>query len=625
MGAENLSSDIFNINPNENIDPIHTILYTQFHPLEGPKLLYEFPPNNLKNNDISFQDVQNYIIPKPQLCKKLLTFIYKDFRLISFPIYLKKPHYFRNMFCFNFVFIFKKDAKTFPYEPIIEKLGRMFQVLEEQSQILSIASKDMIYFKNDEQHETAEDSSNDAHKGVEKSKYSIISQQINNSEEKLLDIGSIITKLYLDLNNYSECLIPINKGNSIDIKLFTFLSNSVNASNFLSVDNVPLLKLDLSSIDMSKKLNWDQTLLKILPYINGVNNIYKISRLSNSDLDLVIEVIKNLVYVYKICDIVDIFQFDNIYCVTNALDTVLLRNPLLMTECQKFIVIAKNSNESDVMLPSKKVIFQLFNSFKINNRLKHVYKDNYQIIVKNNIDLRKFIVFGCSNNIIYRVMEYPLMRNPHLLYGTSFEILKSKKHENYDLETKYGKLKALMDNKNSLFSTGDIKLTTSGSHKVLQEENSANLNIEILNKEGLEILASKAYSTVVVKRQNHNTPYTSSVNPRSLLLQSKNKSNNSVMTVNRNNSTFSKRRASVNTLSQYSSKSSNTNNDSVEPEIHATPEIESLSSIKKTVANLINCLRNVDSLDRICVILEKDKAYVLELIGVIGEFDIVNM
>ncbi|OBA25016.1 nitrogen permease regulator 2 [Hanseniaspora valbyensis NRRL Y-1626] len=508
MIGDSYFDDNSHFTSNENIDPIHTILYTQFHPLEGPKLIFEFPPNNLKDNNINFQDIQNYIIPKPQLCKKLLTLIYKDFRLISFPMYLKKPYYFRNVFCFNFVFIFKNDSKTVPYEPIIEKLGKMFQILEEQSQILSMSCKDMIYFKSDEQHENIDEITNE-----------------NNSK-------SLVTKLYLDLNNYSECLIPINSGDSIDIKLFTFLSKSVKTLNSLSLEDVPLLKLDLSSINMFKKLNWDQTLLKMLPYINGVNNIYKISHLANSDLDLVVEVIKNLVYIYKICVIVDIFQFDNIYGVTNRLDSVFLKNPLLLTECQKYIVVDKVNKNSEVLLPSKKIIFQLYNSFKLTIRVKQFYKENYHYIVKNNIDLRKFVVFGCSNNIIYRVMEYPLMRDITLLYGSNLGGFTDEEYKSFDFKTRASKLKALMSNKNSLFSTGDIKLTE---------------------------------------------------------------------------------------------KEDNTKDESTEVDQLIAPKIESLSSIKKTLKKLIICLQNVDNLDRICVILEKDKSYVLDVLAEIGEYDTVNM
>lgn len=208
---ENIIKNISNeFNSNENIDPIHSIFYTQFHPLEGPKLICQFPPNSLDDDSIDFADVQNFLIPKPQLCKKLLTFIYKDFRIISYPLCLRKSYYFRNMFWFNFVFVFKKNSKTVPYEPIIEKLGKFFQVLEEQSQILSMSSADMVYFKNSEPDEEAESprspQSNlkspqysmpvDLSKDNDFSKLLQIENIIKSEPSSLLDVEALITRLF---------------------------------------------------------------------------------------------------------------------------------------------------------------------------------------------------------------------------------------------------------------------------------------------------------------------------------------------------------------------------------------------------------------------------------------------
>ncbi|CAI8494267.1 unnamed protein product [Hanseniaspora opuntiae] len=209
-----LKNHIQEFDSKENLDPIHSLFYTQFHPLEGPKLICQFPPNSLEESSIDFSDVQNFLIPKPQLCKKLITFIYKDYRIISYPLCLRKSYYFRNMFWFNFVFVFKKDSKTVPYEPIIEKLGKLFQVLEEQSQILSMSSADMIYFKNNDADEEPV-SPKSAQGNIKAQQYNIsmdlpkdndlskllrIENTIKNGTS-LLDVEAVITRLFLDLNN----------------------------------------------------------------------------------------------------------------------------------------------------------------------------------------------------------------------------------------------------------------------------------------------------------------------------------------------------------------------------------------------------------------------------------------
>ncbi|CAI8494304.1 unnamed protein product [Hanseniaspora opuntiae] len=624
-----LKNHIQEFDSKENLDPIHSLFYTQFHPLEGPKLICQFPPNSLEESSIDFSDVQNFLIPKPQLCKKLITFIYKDYRIISYPLCLRKSYYFRNMFWFNFVFVFKKDSKTVPYEPIIEKLGKLFQVLEEQSQILSMSSADMIYFKNNDADEEPvspksaqgnlkaqqHNVSMDLPKDMDLSKLLRIENTIKNGTS-LLDVEAVITRLFLDLNNYSECLISINSEIAIDFKLFTFLSKDLKSINSLSVEHVPILKQDLNSIDLSRKLNWDQTLLKILPHINGINSIMAISRLADSDVNLVVEVIKNLVYVYDICTIIDIFQFGNQYRITNRLDGIFLKNPILLAECQKFIVSTKvDANKPEILLPSKKVIFQLYNSIKPNEVLRDYYRENYFTFLKYNIDIRKFIVFGCVHNIIYRVYEYPVLYNPESIFSKIYQSV----HENENPTLRKHKLKVLLEKKEpTLFSTADLKLNEHSNY----ESQSRNVDMDFISEEFLERIASSILSKKAVESHKLNIQTPNHVNPRNLLLQSKKQSNNSIMTVNRTSSTFSKRKSSFIALSQNStdSNSKSDNNDMYGANYNSP---ESIQSLKAQIRIVIDCLQNVDHLDKMSALIEKEKAYVLELVAAIGKYDII--
>ncbi|SGZ38504.1 uncharacterized protein HGUI_00704 [Hanseniaspora guilliermondii] len=624
-----LKNNIQDVDSKENLDPIHSIFYTQFHPLEGPKLICQFPPNSLEESSIDFSDVQNFLIPKPQLCKKLITFIYKDYRIISYPLCLRKSCYFRNMFWFNFVFVFKKNSKTVPYEPIIEKLGKLFQVLEEQSQILSMSSADMIYFKNSDADEEPSSPNSmqgnikwqqynvsmDFSKDKDLSKLLRIENTIKNGSS-LLDVEAVITRLFLDLNNYSECLISINSEIAIDFKLFTFLSKDLKSINFLSVEHVPILKQDLNSIDLSRKLNWDQTLLKILPHINGINSIMAISRLADSDVNLVVEVIKNLVYVYNICAIIDIFQFGNQYRITNRLDGIFLKNPILLAECQKFIVSTKvDDNKSEVLLPSKKVIFQLYNSIKPNEILRDYYRENFFTFLKHNIDIRKFVVFGSVHNIIYRVYEYPVLHNPERVFSKIFQY----SHDNDNSTSRKHKLKVLLEKKEpTLFSTADLKLNENSNY----ENTSSNLDVDFINEEFLEQIASNILSKKASESQILNIQTPNHVNPRNLLIQSKNQSNNSIMTVNRTNSTFSKRKSSFIALSQNSTDSNSKSDTNDIFGASPTPS-ESIQSLKTQIRIVIDCLQNVDHLDKMSALIEKEKPFVLELIAAIGKYDII--
>lgn len=338
----------------EGFIPIHTIFYAVFHPTEGTKVRYEFPPGNLESHNINFDAIKNYIIPKPQLCHKLLTLKYKNYRIASYPVTVNSPIYARNFFSFNFVFVFPYDCQTSPYEPAIARLGKMFKVLEEQNLILSKAEKDPIFY-HFKQVEIKDDQ--DAKSKPEKGSHNLSKSQAFASEKYhkiMTDIESadstfslkdLVLRVYQDLNNYSECLIPIDEGNAVDIKIFPMMTPP---NSNISIEDVPVSTVNLNKVI---DVNWDPTMLKIVPYINGLNSISKIAKLSVSDPGLVIECIKHLIY-YNCVLLADIFQFSNIYAPTSSLRTF-LTDSVLSTECQSYVVCEEDSTLP--RLPFKRV------------------------------------------------------------------------------------------------------------------------------------------------------------------------------------------------------------------------------------------------------------------------------
>lgn len=328
----------------EGFVPIHTIFYAVFHPTEGTKVRYEFPPGNLESHNINFDTIKNYIIPKPQLCNKLLTLKYKNYRIASYPVTVNSPIYARNFFSFNFVFVFRYDCQTSPYEPAIARLGKMFKVLEEQNLILSKAERDPVFyhFKSNEATDD-QDPKLIPEKGSQNlskseayasEKYSEIVNDLE-SDNCTFSLEDLVLRVYQDLNNYSECLIPIDEGNAVDIKIFPLMTPP-NSS--ISIEDVPVSTVDLNKVI---DVNWDPTMLKIVPFIDGLNSISKIAKLSVSDPDLVIECIKHLIY-YNCVLLADIFQFSNIYAPTSSLRTF-LTDPALSTDCQSYVVCEEQS------------------------------------------------------------------------------------------------------------------------------------------------------------------------------------------------------------------------------------------------------------------------------------------
>lgn len=347
--------------------PIHTIFYSVFHPTEGSKIKYEFPPNNLKSHGINFNTIKNYIIPKPILCHKLITFKYGTYRIVCYPVTINSPIYARNFFSFNFVFVFPYDCETSPYEPAITRLGKMFKVLEEQNQLLSKSERDPVFFdlKAIENSlltpstagppATSNPSSNTTptHPTSDKDAKDLRSNRFNGEKyndiikdlglpESTFSIQDLLMRIFQDLNNYSECLIPIDDGNAVDIKIFPLLRPPTTC---VSLEDVPLSSVNLKKII---DVNWDPTMMGIVPYIDGLNSIAKISKFSHSDPSLVIECIRHLIY-YKCVTLSDIFQFSNIYAPSSLIRNF-LTDPLMATDCQSYVTFPEISKLSNLPL-----------------------------------------------------------------------------------------------------------------------------------------------------------------------------------------------------------------------------------------------------------------------------------
>ncbi|SCV13176.1 related to Nitrogen permease regulator 2 [Nakaseomyces glabratus] len=442
----------------EGFVDIHSIFYSTFHPTEGSKVKFDFPPRSLENSGINFDSIKNYVIPKRALCHRLITFKYGNYRIACYPVTVNSSIYARNFFSFNFVFVFPFNCETSPYEPAIERLGKMFRVLEIQNQILSKSENDTIMFNlksadknfnidNDGSNYILGDDISSIMTTQQKDKYERLNNIISNIKKKPSNftISDLLMRLYQDLNTYSECLIPIDDGNAVDIKLFPLLTPP---TPYISIEHVPISLVNLFKI---VDVNWDPLMLTIIPYINGINNIYRISQLSHNEESLVIECIRHLVY-YRCIVLTDIFEFSNVYAPTSSLRLFLL-DPNMATECQSYVMLPINSKMNDLSLYSHHGKHSAFNgdtgsrnnsvstslySFNGNDSrpqsssssvdqsqtnfyknkkqsesitLKEWYMQNHKIIRDNRIDVRRFITFGVLRRIIYRCETYPVINS----------------------------------------------------------------------------------------------------------------------------------------------------------------------------------------------------------------------
>ncbi|KAF9115700.1 Nitrogen permease regulator 2 [Mortierella sp. AM989] len=117
-----------------------SIFYCTFDPTQGPKVLYEVPEGSILSKSsplVDFDSISEYLIPKPELCSKLVTISTPTCKVIGFPINLEHNKFKRNALMFNLAFVFDKDAETSSYEPVVRKMAKVLKALEKESEFLS--------------------------------------------------------------------------------------------------------------------------------------------------------------------------------------------------------------------------------------------------------------------------------------------------------------------------------------------------------------------------------------------------------------------------------------------------------------------------------------------------------
>lgn len=338
---------------------------------------------------LSFPAISRFVIPRQSLCSNLLTLnppsLYPNqppILLLTYPLCLTSPKYPRNEFIFNFSLVLGEPSEidVSSYKSILLKLSHLMLSLEEQS----------LYLSSDP------------------------------SAPNTGPIYAILESLMSDLNNYCECMIPIDGSNTLHLKLFPTLPLPAAVKAW----HVPLFTVRIASL---LDENWDLTMQRVVPYINGVNSVARIAALADADLKFTKKAIKHLLY-YSCVLLLDIFTFNNIYAPTAEFAPLIATNQSMQRECARYVDLrgAKNAEEAVVdgsfsrskhdgdddawpLSANGNVvdgvgIVQLFASMHQGVTVREWYAQNADMLA--NIDLRRFVTFGVIKGFLYRVHRY---------------------------------------------------------------------------------------------------------------------------------------------------------------------------------------------------------------------------
>ena len=307
-----------------------------------------------------FPAVSSYIIPRQEFCSRPLAVVANSYRILGHPICLRSPTYPRNEFIFNFCVVLDATADFFPHRAVTLQLARLLRTLEEQSRFLS--------------RDGAAPNSG-----------------------KIYALCEILLE---DLNNYGESMIPIDPANTLNIKLFPARGPPPPLlPHHVPVSTVPLAAL----VDE----NWDLTMLRILPYIDGVRSVRQIALCADADYRLVRKAVSHLLY-YDCVELLDIFRFSAIYAPTPALADF-IESDDAQGECARYIATPGPLS----LIATGAQLAELYCALHQGQTVRSFYMEHADALA--GIDLRRFITFGVLKGILYRVQEYAIATSstPH--------------------------------------------------------------------------------------------------------------------------------------------------------------------------------------------------------------------
>lgn len=340
---------------------ILAIFFAVFHPQAGPTVIYQVPSDFVgafanKSEDtqtfcVDMDSISEYIIPKRPLCDRMISVCNSGYRVLGHPVRVEGAHYERNAFIFNCCFVFDESDDVSAYMPVVKRLARVFQSMEELKKSLSLESERYV-------------------------------------------VQDVIEQVLEDLNNYGECKIPvIDEEVTLNIKLFSQYAQPRSVKAW----HVPVPLVPLADLVDS---NWDLTMQKVISRLDGVLSTKQISELSDVDPTMVEKCMQHLIY-YKCLVTIDIFQFSAIYSVTPELDTLNF-DKNLQEECCTYI--ASPNSVAKLRWPA---IFELYASLRHGMLLKEWMKAHFSEV--RAVDIRRFITYGVMRGFVYRIHAYPYL------------------------------------------------------------------------------------------------------------------------------------------------------------------------------------------------------------------------
>ncbi|EON98351.1 putative tumor suppressor candidate 4 protein [Phaeoacremonium minimum UCRPA7] len=345
---------------------IQGIFYARFLPQEGTRIVAQSPPGCIVPVDgvdkpclFDFNVLQEYIIPRKAFYNRYITVNDPEdkYTVLGFPVSIPHHKYQRNEFLFNFGLVVESDVDQIPYERVVRRLAVTFAEMEKQNEYLSQDQRNM---------------NNEARRPI----------------ESLLEI------IKEDLNNYGECMIPVDDANTINMKLFPHHKTPPEVKGW----HVPVAKMKFSEV---VDPTWDLTMQKVIAQIDGVTDVRRIAHQADMSLELTQIALRHLLY-YDTILLLDMFFFGACYAPRPGIRDFVTNANGIVDECANYVCIHSGQRVSNYQL------IKLMMSFCVGRTVMEWLKGHMDsgFEVLRYVDVRRLVQFGVIKGLLYRVQKY---------------------------------------------------------------------------------------------------------------------------------------------------------------------------------------------------------------------------
>ncbi|TPX08406.1 uncharacterized protein E0L32_010136 [Thyridium curvatum] len=350
------------------------------HPITpGTKIVAQSPPGCIvpvpgvdKPTLFDFDLLRSYIIPRNAFFNRYVTVVdpAQRYAVLGLPVAIPNAKYHRNEFIFNFGVVIGADVvDQLPYERVVRRLAATFAEMEKQNEYLS----------QEEDGKGRRAGRLGSGAGIGDGRRPI---------ESLLEI------VKEDLNNYGECMIPVDDANTINMKLFPHHPTPPQVRGW----HVPVAKTKFADV---VDPTWDLTLQKVIAHIDGVSDVRRIAFEADVSLDLAQAALRHLLY-YDAVLLLDMFFFGSCYAPRPGVHAFVANAGGIVDECASYVCIHSGQRVSNFDL------VRLMASFCAGRTVLEWLKGHMDagFEVLRYVDVRRLVQFGVIKGCLYRVHKY---------------------------------------------------------------------------------------------------------------------------------------------------------------------------------------------------------------------------